>query len=310
MVFPGQGSQSVGMLSALAADNNIVKDTFAQASEIIGNDLWTLCQQGTAEQLADTRAAQPLMLAANIAVWRCLEQAGMPKPSVMAGHSLGEFAAWVAAGSISFEQAMALVKKRSELMAAAVPDGEGGMAAIIGMEDNDVVALCESLTGNRVTEAVNFNAPGQVVVSGHLDALEKTTVAAKEAGARMAKILPVSVPNHSSLMRHAGEQLAIAIDNVEWQQPSIPVVQNANASVPASIEAQVASLKTHVYSPVQWTQSINTMIENFSVTQVFESGPGKVLTGLGKRINKSIPTMCIETTDDINKAVQTVQKET
>ena len=210
VVFPGQGSQSVGMLAELAAAEPIVGETFAEAHDVLGTDLWALAQAGPAEALADTRVTQPLMFVADIAVWRALRANGLAMPAAVAGHSLGEFAALVASNAIPFADALRLVERRATLMAGAVPEGEGGMAALIGMDDDAVVALCEetaaALGGDRVVEAVNFNAPGQVAISGHLDAIERAVGDAKGQGARKALVLPVSVPNHSSLMR-GGEEL-------------------------------------------------------------------------------------------------------
>ena len=306
VVFPGQGSQSVGMLADLSAEFPVVGASFAECADVLGKDLWSLAQTGTVEALGDTRVTQPLMFTADIAVWRCLREKGLPMPVAMAGHSLGEFAALVAADVLSFEDGLKLVGKRAELMAAAVAEGEGGMAALIGMDDESVVKLCASLSGERITEAVNFNAPGQVAISGHLDALEKTCELAREKGARKAMMLAVSVPNHSSLMRGAGEQLAEMIDATSFSQPSVPIVQNASAAVAASLDELVASLKQHVYSPVQWTRTIQALIANYGVATVIESGPGKVLTGLGKRIDRSVPTLPVESPESLNAAIDAV----
>jgi len=303
VVFPGQGSQSVGMLAELASDFPSVRTTFDAASETIGNDLWALVQNGPAEVLADTRTTQPVMFTSDIALWRVLREAGMPTPTVVAGHSLGEFAAMVAAGALSFSDGIALVKQRAELMASAVPEGEGGMAALIGMDDDAVIALCEELTGERITEAVNFNAPGQVAISGHIDALERTVEAAREKGARKAVMLPVSVPNHSSLMRDAGQQLVKAIDAIDWQEPTIPLVQNATAKVAPDLDTLLTHLREHVYSPVQWTQSIQTLRDDYGVTAIVECGPGKVLSGLGKRIDRRLPTLPIDNPANLRKAL-------
>ena len=284
----------------------MVGASFAECADVLGKDLWALAQSGPAEALSDTRVTQPLMFTADIAVWRCLREKGLPMPVAIAGHSLGEFAALVAADVLSFEDGLKLVGKRAELMAGAVAEGEGGMAALIGMDDESVVELCASLSGERITEAVNFNAPGQVAISGHLDALEKTCELAREKGARKAMMLPVSVPNHSSLMRGAGEQLAEMIDATSFSQPSVPVVQNASATAAASVDELVASLKQHVYSPVRWTQTIQALIANYGVATVIESGPGKVLTGLGKRIDRSVPTLSVESPESLNAAINAV----
>lgn len=304
VVFPGQGSQSVGMLAELAESHKIVKACFDEASEVLGYDLWSLAQTGTAEDLADTRVTQPLMFTAGCAVWRVLVESGLPKPAAVAGHSLGEFAAMVAAESLSFTDGIRLVKRRSELMAAAVPAGEGGMAALIGLEDQAVIELCESVTGERISEAVNFNAPGQVAISGHLDALEATVAKAREQGCRKALMLAVSVPNHSSLMKEAGTELAKEIDTIEWSEPVIPLIQNATAEAAADIATLLKNLKAHVYSPVYWTRTVETLRNNHGVSTLLEAGPGKVLTGLGKRIDRALPTLPVETPASLDAALE------
>ncbi|PID63174.1 MAG: [acyl-carrier-protein] S-malonyltransferase [Gammaproteobacteria bacterium] len=288
VVFPGQGSQSVGMLAELAAAEAVVGETFAEAADVLGRDLWALAQAGPAAALADTRTTQPLMFTANHAVWRALDAHGLPTPAAFAGHSLGEFNALVAAGAIGFAEALALVQKRADLMATAVPEGEGGMAAILGLDDDRIVAICESITGERVSEAVNFNSPGQVVISGHVDALEKTIAAATEAGARKGMMLPVSVPNHASLMRPAGEALAVEMQALAWQDAQVPVVQNADARAASSASDLLASLVEHVYNPVRWARTVEVLRDDFGVDTIIESGPGKVLAGLGKRIDRSL----------------------
>ncbi|MBX2837456.1 MAG: ACP S-malonyltransferase [Gammaproteobacteria bacterium] len=302
IVFPGQGSQATGMLAELSADHSEVQETFAEANDVLGKDLWAMCQAGPDDVLADTRVTQPLMLVSGVAVWRVLQHSDLPKPSVVAGHSLGEFAALVASEVLSFADALRLVKIRSELMATAVPEGTGGMAALLGLDDAQVIELCAELSGSRVTEAVNFNAPGQVAISGHLDALEKTVVEAKGRGARKAVMLAVSVPNHSSLMRDAGEQLASAIDGIEFSEPTIPIVQNLVAAAPADVQALVTNLKKHVYSPVQWTRSVEAIRDDFDVTLMFEAGPGKVLSGLNRRIDKQLRCLPVFSPDTLESA--------
>jgi len=244
------------------------------------------------------------MFVGGIAVWRALRQAGLPKPSAIAGHSLGEFSALVAAGALEYVDGLKLVHRRAELMSAAVPEGEGGMAALIGMEDEDVIALCNDTTGTRIVEAVNFNAPGQVAISGHIDALEKAVALAKERGARKAIMLAVSVPNHSSLMQDAGSQLAETINGLVWHEPAIPLVQNAQAAVPANVDAMLDSLRAHVFSPVQWTRSVQLLRDQYSVSTIIESGPGKVLSGLGKRIDRSLKNLPSESPDSLQSAIQ------
>jgi len=306
VVFPGQGSQSVGMLADLAVAHKEVGDTFSEAAQLLGKDLWQLAQEGPAETLSDTRITQPLMYTAGIAVWRSLRSSGMPMPDAIAGHSLGEFAAMVAAGMLSFSDGLSLVNRRAELMAAAVPEGEGGMAALIGMDDDAVVKLCESVTGARISEAVNFNAPGQVAISGHLDALEQTLATAKEAGCRKAMMLAVSVPNHSSLMKSAGEELAKTIDALDFKAPQVPLLQNATASAAADLDSLLIQLKDHVYSPVYWTKTVETLRDEYGVTTLVEAGPGKVLTGLGRRIDRQLPTIAVDNAEAVTKAVEAV----
>lgn len=305
-VFPGQGSQSVGMLKELADTHSAIRDTFNEAADVLSTDYWQLAQNGPAESLADTRITQPLMFISDIAIWRALQQAGMPAPTVVAGHSLGEFAALVACGALPFVDGLSLVKRRAEIMASAVPEGEGGMAALIGMDDDDVIKVCADTTGDRISEAANFNAPGQVAISGHVDALEKTVALAKERGARKAIMLAVSVANHSSLMKQAGEQLVALIDDISWNNPVIPVVQNAQASAPADLTALLDSLRSHVFSPVYWTQSVQTMKSTYDVASVLEVGPGKVLCGLGKRIDRSLPHLPTESPDALQAALDAI----
>lgn len=307
-VFPGQGAQSVGMLSDVAAAHPCIAETFAEAAEVLGSDLWALAQRGPAEALADTRVTQPLMLTADVAAWRALRLAGLPVPTAVAGHSLGEFAALVACGALDFSSALSIVKRRSELMATAVPEGQGGMAAVIGADDETVSAVCDEITagrsdGHRV-EAVNFNAPGQVALSGHLDAVEAACELARERGARRAMLLPVSVPNHSSLMRDAGLELEAVIEAAHWREPDCAIVQNAQATAPATLPALITSLKAHVFSPVLWTSSVETLRDTHGVTALVECGPGKILTGLCKRIDKQLPCYATDTPQGIDSALE------
>lgn len=306
VVFPGQGSQSVGMLTELAESSTHIKSTFEEASDVLGRDFWQLAQQGPVEVLTDTRVTQPLMYTSGVAVWRALRSAGLPMPNAMAGHSLGEFAAMVASESLSFTDGLKLVQHRAQLMADAVPQGEGGMAALIGLEDEAVVELCQSISGDRISEAVNFNAPGQVAISGHLDALQETVAAAKEMGCKKALMLPVSVPNHSSLMRHAGDELAATIDELTIKQPIVPLLQNATASAADSTDAMVACLKAHVFSPVYWTRTVMKLRDEFSVTTLIEAGPGKVLTGLSKRIDRALLSYPVHSSETLQAAIDAV----
>ncbi len=312
VVFPGQGSQSVGMLKALSETYTVVGETFVEAADVLGKDYWALAQNGSDAELADTTVTQPLMFIGGIAVWRALSQAGLPTPTAIAGHSLGEFSALVATDALDFVDGLKLVNQRAQLMSQAVPPGEGGMAALIGMDDDDVIAVCKDTMGDRgdrgdrIVEAVNFNAPGQVAISGHIDALEKAVALAKERGARKAVMLAVSVPNHSSLMKDAGLKLSETINSIQWRAPSIPLVQNAQAAVPKDVDALLASLRAHVFSPVQWTRTLQTLRDQFQVTTVVESGPGKVLSGLGKRIDRNLTNMSCETPEKVQAVLQTV----
>jgi len=309
VVFPGQGSQKTGMLKALADEHSIVRDVFTEASDHFGQDLWALAQDGPDDALAETRITQPLMFTSGVAVWRVLESAGLGQPAAVAGHSLGEFVALVAANVISFPNGCKLVKRRAGLMANAVPEGEGGMAALIGMDDEAVVSLCEDHTGERVVEAVNFNSPGQVAISGHLDAIEKAVADAKPRGAKKAVVLPVSVPNHSSLMRGAGEELANSMDAVSFNEPNIPIIQNASATAPASLQELVTSLKQHVYSPVQWARTVAALRDNYGANTLIEAGPGKVLTGLTKRIDRGLPCLPVDSDESLTLALDAMNKE-
>jgi len=307
VVFPGQGSQSVGMLKSLSDTYASVGETFSEAADILGKDFWALAQNGSDADLADTRVTQPLMFIGGIAVWRALLEAGLQKPVAVAGHSLGEFSALVASDALDYADGLKLVNERAQLMSKAVPVGEGGMAAIIGMDDDDVIAVCKDTTGDRIVEAVNFNAPGQVAISGHIDALEKTVMLAKERGARKAIMLPVSVPNHSSLMKDAGRQLSETINSMQWRTPSIPLIQNAQAAVPNDVDALLASLRAHVFSPVQWTRSVQSLVDKFQVAAIVESGPGKVLSGLGKRIDRSLTNLPCETSENLQAVLASTQ---
>jgi len=302
-VFPGQGSQSVGMLSDLAGSYSQVTDTFAEASEVLGYDLWAMAQEGPEETLKQTQYTQPVMFAAGVACWRVWLAAGGAMPAYTAGHSLGEYSALVAAGVFDYVDAMQLVAKRGKYMSRAVPAGEGGMAAVLGMEDDALIELCASIHGDRVVQAVNFNAPGQVVISGHLDALEQACAAAKEAGARKAMMLPVSVPNHSSLMDPVVEPLAEQIAATTANPASIPVVQNASASVLDSLDAQIESLKAHVANPVRWTSTVQFMVAQGVDTQI-EFGPGKVLSGLAKRVDRSMKLVCVQDVASLEQALE------
>ncbi|CAB5528319.1 ACP S-malonyltransferase [Stutzerimonas stutzeri] len=293
-VFPGQGSQSLGMLAELGAQQHVIIDTFAEASAALGYDLWALTQQGPEEQLNQTDKTQPAILAASVALWRLWQAEGGPRPAFVAGHSLGEYSALVAAGSLPFADAVKLVELRGQLMQQAVPAGQGGMAAILGLEDADVLAACAEAAQGEVVSAVNFNAPGQVVIAGSAAAVERAIEACKAKGAKRAMALPVSVPSHCDLMRPAAERFAASVEAIAWQAPQIPLVQNVSAAVVADLDALKRDLLAQLYSPVRWVESMVALGDR-GVTSLVECGPGKVLSGLNKRCVKGVNTYNLDT---------------
>ncbi|MBD9481682.1 ACP S-malonyltransferase [Pseudomonas sp. PDM14] len=295
-VFPGQGSQSLGMLAELGAQQSLVRDTFSEASDALGYDLWALTQQGPEEQLNQTDKTQPAILTASIALWRLWLANAPARPAFVAGHSLGEYSALVAAGSLGFSDAVKLVELRGQLMQQAVPAGQGGMAAILGLEDADVLAACSEAANGEVVSAVNFNAPGQVVIAGSAAAVERAIEACKARGAKRAMALPVSVPSHCALMRPAAEKLAETVEALAWQMPQIALVQNVSAAVPADIASLKRDLLAQLYSPVRWVETVVYLAEQ-GVLDLVECGPGKVLAGLNKRCVKGITTHSLETPD-------------
>ncbi|RUO73986.1 [acyl-carrier-protein] S-malonyltransferase [Pseudidiomarina sediminum] len=302
-VFPGQGSQTVGMLADVAAEYPVVAETFAEASEVLGYDLWQLVQDGPTEQLNETQRTQPALLAASVALYRVLEAQGVPAPEWMAGHSLGEYSALVCSGAMAFSDAVALVAKRGELMQQAVPAGVGAMAAIIGLDDARVEEACAAAAGDQIVSAVNYNSPGQVVIAGHADAVARAGEACKEAGAKRALPLPVSVPSHCALMQPAAEQLAVELGKISLCTPNIPVVNNVDVKVERDSDAIRDALVRQLYSPVRWTESVQFLAEQ-GVTEIYEIGPGKVLSGLTKRIDKALQSDAINTVESIQAKVQ------
>ncbi|MGL4315789.1 MAG: ACP S-malonyltransferase, partial [Pseudomonas sp.] len=295
-VFPGQGSQALGMLAEIGAQQPLIRDTFGEAADTLGYDLWALTQQGPEEQLNQTDKTQPAILAASIALWRLWSAEGGKQPAFVAGHSLGEYSALVAAGSIGFAEAVKLVELRGQLMQQAVPAGQGGMAAILGLEDADVLAACAEAANGDVVSAVNFNAPGQVVIAGSAAAVGRAIEACKARGAKRAMPLPVSVPSHCALMRPAAEQFAEAVAALAWQAPQIALVQNVSAAVPADLDTLKRDLLAQLYSPVRWVESVQFLAAQ-GVAELVECGPGKVLAGLNKRCVKGINTHNLETPD-------------
>lgn len=300
-VFPGQGSQSLGMLAELGAQHAIVRETFAEASAALGYDLWALVQEGPEEHLNQTDKTQPAILTASIALWRLWQAEGGVQPAYVAGHSLGEYSALVAAGSLAFADAVKLVERRGQLMQEAVPAGTGGMAAILGLEDADVLAACAEAAQGDVVSAVNFNAPGQVVIAGAAKAVERAIEGCKARGAKRAVALPVSVPSHCELMRPAAERFAEAVEAVQWQMPQIALVQNVTAQVPADLAALKRDLLAQLYSPVRWVESVQLLAEK-GVTDLVECGPGKVLAGLNKRCAKGVTTHNLDSADAFGAA--------
>lgn len=301
-VFPGQGSQHLGMLAELAESHTIIQDTFAEASKALGFDLWNLVQQGPEEELNKTENTQPALLAAGVALWRLWQQQGGAAPAVMAGHSLGEYTALVCAGAIDFVDGVRLVQARGRYMQQAVPAGSGAMAAILGLDDDAIAKACEDAAQGQVVSPVNFNCPGQVVIAGEKDAVERAVEACKAAGAKRAVPLPVSVPSHCALMRPAAEQLAQDLAQIEVREPQIPVVQNVDAKVPASVEKLKQNLLAQLYSPVLWTSSVEAMLEQ-GVETTIECGPGKVLSGLNKKVQRSLNVAAINEPAGFAKAL-------
>lgn len=302
-VFPGQGSQKVGMLAGLAAAFPEVKNTFAEASDALDYDMWALVQEGEQAQLNLTETTQPVLLTASVAVWRLWLAQGGLRPSMMAGHSLGEFSALVCAGAIDFADAVRLVRARGQYMQTAVPVGEGAMAAVLGLDDAKIEEICAATEG--VVEAVNYNSPGQVVVAGHTQAVEAALGALKDAGAKRAMLLPVSAPFHTSLMRPAGEKLAQALAELTINAPVIPVVHNVHAQTEAN-PAQIKELLTQqIYSAVKWVSCVQTMTDS-GIEMTVECGPGKVLSGLNKRIQKSLQCLNVESPETLEAALAAV----
>jgi [acyl-carrier-protein] S-malonyltransferase len=286
-IFPGQGSQSIGMMNSLAESNPVIQDTFSEASAILGYDLWALVTDGPAEKLNSTEITQPAMLTAGVATWRAWQAAGGPMPEIMAGHSLGEYTALVCASALQFTDAVSLVADRASFMQAAVPEGEGAMAAILGLDDESVRTLCQDNAAGEVLEAVNYNAPGQVVVAGSAAAVARLAENAKAAGAKRALVLPVSVPSHCALMKPASEQMAERLKEVVISPCQIPIIHNVNVQTAADENEIRDLLARQISEPVRWVETVNSMVEQ-DVNQLLECGPGKVLCGLTKRINRDI----------------------
>ena len=305
LVFPGQGSQKVGMLAELGESFSIIKDTFAEASEALAYDMWDLIQNGEQEQLNLTETTQPVLLTASVAVWRLWCEQGGLRPSLLAGHSLGEFSALVCAGALNFADAVRLVRARGQYMQTAVPVGEGAMAAVLGLEDAQIVEICAQAYSAGVVEPLNFNSPGQVVIAGQVAAVDQAIELLKAAGAKRAMPLPVSAPFHTSLMRPAGDKLALALADISVQQPNIPVVHNVHGKTESDPAVIKALLVEQIYSAVKWVDCVETMLAA-GITHTIECGPGKVLSGLNKRINKSLNCSNIDSPESLSAALESI----
>ncbi|WP_017801876.1 ACP S-malonyltransferase [Winslowiella toletana] len=303
MVFPGQGSQTVGMLADLAVENPAVENTFREASAALGYDLWQLTQQGPAEELNKTWQTQPALLAASVAIYRVWQEKGGKAPVMMAGHSLGEYSALVCAGVLDFAEAIKLVELRGKLMQEAVPEGTGAMQAIIGLDDAAIQQACEASAQGQVVSPVNFNSPGQVVIAGNKEAVERAGAACKAAGAKRALPLPVSVPSHCALMKPAADKLALALENITFNAPAFPVVNNVDVKCETSPEAIRSALVRQLYNPVRWTGCVEFMAAQ-GVTSLLEVGPGKVLTGLTKRIVDTLTAAAVNDQASLSAAIE------
>ncbi|MCF4009472.1 ACP S-malonyltransferase [Rheinheimera sp. UJ63] len=302
IVFPGQGSQSVGMLNELYQQHTVVQDTFAEASAALGYDLWALVSTGPESELNETHRTQPALLAASVAVWRLWQQQNGAAPAYFAGHSLGEYSALVCAGVLSLADAVKLVEKRGHYMQQAVPAGVGAMSAIIGLDDAAIAKACAEAAQGEVVSPVNYNSPGQVVIAGHKAAVERAGEACKAAGAKRALPLPVSVPSHCALMRPAAEQLALDLAALHFAAPSTPVVNNVDVMA-TNVQAEIKdALIRQLYSPVRWTETIEYFAAQ-GVTEVLELGAGKVLSGLIKRINKELKTASVNDATSLTAAL-------
>ncbi|WP_442489678.1 ACP S-malonyltransferase [Halomonas litopenaei] len=303
LIFPGQGSQQVGMLRDLAERYSVVRTTFEEASEALGYDLWQVVQEGPAEALNATACTQPALLASSVAIWRVWQELEGPRPGAMAGHSLGEYSAMVCAGALSFAEGVRLVRLRGEAMQQAVPAGQGAMAAILGLDDAAVEQACAKAADGDVVAAVNYNAPGQVVIAGSKAAVDRAIAACQEAGAKRAMPLPVSVPSHCELMRPAAERLEQALGDIELKAPRYTVVQNVDAQAHADVATLRTRLIEQLYQPVRWVSCVEKMVDGGA--EVFiECGPGKVLTGLNKRIARGSRGLAVNDPDSLSAALE------
>ncbi|NMP31414.1 ACP S-malonyltransferase [Thalassotalea sp. M1531] len=299
-VFPGQGSQTVGMLNDFA-DNEIVQSTFEEASNALGYNLWQLIAEGPVEKLNATNHTQPALLTASVSLWRLWQSESDKTPAFLAGHSLGEYSALVCADVISLADGVKLVEKRGEYMQAAVPEGTGAMAAIIGLADDKIIEACESAGQEQVVSAVNFNSPGQVVIAGNSEAVARAGELCKEAGAKRVLPLPVSVPSHCALMKPAADKLALEFEKITFNTPKLPVINNVDVQAEQDVEKIKSALIRQLYSPVRWTETVELLAKE-NVEKLLEVGPGKVLQGLTKRIDKSLSCVAINDNGSLVKA--------
>ncbi len=304
-IFPGQGSQKPGMLAELAASFGLVEETFAEASAALGKDLWEICQQDQNEQLNQTEITQPALLAASVAIWRVWLAQNGPRPSLLAGHSLGEYSALVCSGVLQFEDGIRLVHQRGQFMQSAVSAGTGKMAAIIGLDDAKIAGLCEQAAQGGIVSPANFNSPGQTVIAGDVEAVERAMALCKEAGAKRALPLNVSVPSHCALMKPAAEKLERALAEVQFGDPDIPVVQNVDARIADDAQLIKENLIKQLYAPVLWVDSVRFM-HSAGVDRAVECGPGKVLAGLIKRIAPEINCFASDDGASLNNAIEGV----
>jgi len=303
LVFPGQGSQQIGMLRELAERYSVVRTTFDEASEALGYDLWHVVQEGPEEKLDATACTQPALLTASVAIWRVWQELEGPRPSMMAGHSLGEYSAMVCSGALGFAEGLRLVRLRGEAMQEAVPAGVGAMAAVLGLDDAAVEMACRDAAQSEVVSAVNYNSPGQVVIAGHQSAVDRAIVLCQEAGAKRALPLPVSVPSHCALMQPAAEKVEEAMAAIEFKLPRYAVYQNVNARVPETTDVLRQRLVEQLYRPVRWTECVNAMFDDGAGVFI-ECGPGKVLTGLNKRIQRQAKGLAVNDPDTLTSALE------
>ena len=306
--FPGQGSQHVGMLAELAQSCPVVVETFKEASDVLGYDLWALVQQGPVEILNQTDKTQPALLTASVALWRIWAENNGPTPSVIAGHSLGEYSALVCAGVIEFKDAVKLVELRGQLMQEAVPAGTGAMSAIIGLDNDKIAECCVQAAEGEIVSPVNFNSPGQVVIAGNQKAVERAGILLKEAGAKRVMPLPVSVPSHCALMKPAAEKLAVALQSIHFNTPKIAVINNVDVVAESDVEKIKDALVRQLFCPVRWSDIVEKIACD-GITIQIEAGPGKVLSGLVRRINKSLTAQVINDSATLEKALVAVKGE-